>query len=45
MPVLTGGIDVPEYPGDHFHYVFSRILMAGRANGLQEIDGPIHNVR
>ena len=29
-----------EYPGDHFHYVFSRILMAGRANGLQVIDGP-----
>ena len=41
MPVLTGGIDIPEYPGDHFHYVFSRILMAGRANGLQVIDGPV----
>src|SRR5579863_4843796 len=37
MPVLTGGVQVPEYPGDHFHYVFSRILMAGRANGLQVI--------
>ena len=24
MPVLTGGVDIPEYPGDHFHYVFSR---------------------
>ena len=40
MPVLTGGVQIPEYPGDHFHYVFSRILMAGRANGLQVIDGP-----
>src|ERR1700730_3494622 len=40
MPVLTGGIEIPEYPGDHFNYVFSRILMAGRANGLQVIDGP-----
>ena len=45
MPVLTGGIDIPEYPGDHFHYVFSRILMAGRANGLQVIDGPFLKVR
>ena len=40
MPVLTGGVQIPEYPGDHFNYVFSRILMAGRANGLQVIDGP-----
>ena len=22
MPVLTGGVQIPEYPGDHFHYVF-----------------------
>jgi citrate lyase subunit beta / citryl-CoA lyase len=45
MPVLTGGVAIPEYPGDHFHYVFSRILMAGRANGLQVIDGPFLKVR
>ena len=45
MPVLTGGVPIPEYPGDHFHYVFSRILMAGRANGLQVIDGPFLKVR
>jgi citrate lyase subunit beta/citryl-CoA lyase len=45
MPVLTGGVEVPEYPGDHFHYVFSKILMAGRANGLQVIDGPFLKVR
>ena len=45
MPVLTGGVQVPEYPGDHFHYVFSKILMAGRANGLQVIDGPFLYVR
>ena len=45
MPVLTGGVDIPEYPGDHFNYVFSRILMAGRANGLQVIDGPFLKVR
>lgn len=45
MPVLTGGVQIPTYPGDHFHYVFSKILMAGRANGLQVIDGPYLNVR
>jgi len=45
MPVLTGGVEIPEYPGDHFHYVFSKILMAGRANGLQVIDGPYLRIR
>jgi citrate lyase subunit beta / citryl-CoA lyase len=45
MPVLTGGVQIPGYPGDHFHYVFSRILMAGRANGLQVIDGPYLRVK
>jgi citrate lyase subunit beta / citryl-CoA lyase len=45
MPVLVGGVQIPEYPGDHFHYVFSKILMAGRANGLQVIDGPYLRIR
>ena len=45
MPVLVGGVGIPDYPGDHFNYVFSRILMAGRANGLQVIDGPFLKVR
>jgi citrate lyase subunit beta/citryl-CoA lyase len=45
MPVLTGGVEIPEYPGDHFHYVLSRILVAGRANGLQVIDGPYLRIR
>jgi citrate lyase subunit beta/citryl-CoA lyase len=45
MPVLTGGVQIPDYPGDHFHYVFSKILMAGRANGVQVIDGPFLKVR
>jgi citrate lyase subunit beta/citryl-CoA lyase len=45
MPVLTGGVQIPEYPGDHFNYVFSRILRAGRANGLQVIDGPYLKVK
>ena len=45
MPSMSGGLDIPEYPGDYFHYVFARILMAGRANDLQVIDGPYVKVR
>ncbi|MGH9118468.1 MAG: HpcH/HpaI aldolase/citrate lyase family protein [Acidimicrobiales bacterium] len=45
MPVLTGGVQIPDYPGDHFHYVLAKILMAGRANGLQVIDGPYLKIR
>jgi citrate lyase subunit beta/citryl-CoA lyase len=45
MPDLRGGTLIPEYPGDYFHYVFMKILMAGRANGLQVIDGPYVKVR
>src|SRR5207253_7287052 len=29
----------------YFHYVFNKILMAGRASGLQVIDGPYLKVR
>src|ERR1700730_9650558 len=45
MPSLAGGLQIPEYPGDYFHYVFMKILMAERANGLQVIDGPYVRVR
>src|SRR2546423_3681778 len=45
MPSLAGGLQIPEYPGDYFHYVFVKILMAGRANALQVIDGPYVKVR
>jgi citrate lyase subunit beta/citryl-CoA lyase len=45
MPSLAGGLQIPEYPGDYFHYVFMKILMAGRAAGLQIIDGPYVKVR
>src|SRR4029077_15512131 len=45
MPSLAGGLQIPEYPGDYFHYVFMKILMAGRASGLQVIDGPYVKVR
>ena len=45
LPVLTGGVHNADYPGDHFHYVFSKIVMAARANGLQAIDGPYLYIR
>jgi citrate lyase subunit beta / citryl-CoA lyase len=45
MPILTGGVEIPDYPGDHWHYVFMRILMAARAAGLQAIDGPYLKIR
>jgi len=40
MPSLSVGALHPEYPGDPFHYVLMRILVAARAHGLQAIDGP-----
>jgi citrate lyase subunit beta/citryl-CoA lyase len=40
IPVTTIG-GVPDgYPGDHLNYVYSRILVAARAAGIQAIDGP-----
>jgi citrate lyase subunit beta/citryl-CoA lyase len=45
MPSLAGGLDIPDYPGDYFHYVFVKVLAAGRAAGLQVIDGPYVRVR
>ena len=40
LPTVTAGLPMPGYPGDHWHYVLSRILIAARAAGLQVIDGP-----
>ncbi|MGH8901058.1 MAG: HpcH/HpaI aldolase/citrate lyase family protein [Egibacteraceae bacterium] len=40
MPSLAVGEMVPEYPGDHWHWVLMRILVAARTAGLQAIDGP-----
>jgi citrate lyase subunit beta/citryl-CoA lyase len=45
MPLLAGGVDVSGYPGDPFHYPLGKFLIAGRANGLQVVDGPYLNVR
>jgi len=40
MPALTAGLPQPGYPGDHWHHVLMRILVAARVAGLQAIDGP-----
>ncbi len=40
LPALTAGLPMPNYPGDHWHYILSRILVAARSAGLQAIDGP-----
>lgn len=45
MPSLTVGAVQEDYPGDHWHYILMRILMAARANGLQAIDGPYAQIR
>jgi citrate lyase subunit beta/citryl-CoA lyase len=45
MPQLTVGAIDDRYPGDIWHYVNMRILMAARANGHQAIDGPYAQIR
>ncbi|MGH3345231.1 MAG: HpcH/HpaI aldolase/citrate lyase family protein [Carbonactinosporaceae bacterium] len=45
MPSLVVGGLQPGYPGDPYHYVLMRILLAARAHGLQAIDGPYLQIR
>jgi citrate lyase subunit beta/citryl-CoA lyase len=45
MPQLTVGAAEPDYGGDQWHYVLSRILTTARAFGLQAIDGPYAQIR
>ncbi len=44
IPSLVGGAPLAGYPGDHFHAVLLALLVAGRANGIQVIDGPYLNL-
>src|SRR3954452_16965374 len=44
IPITTIGAAVPGYPGDHLHYVYSRLVVAARAAGIQAIDGPYARV-
>ena len=45
MPSLAVGALHPDYPGDPFHYILMRILMAARTHDLQAIDGPFLQIR
>lgn len=45
MPSLTVGEMPSGYPGDHWHWVHMRILVAARTAGLQAIDGPYARIR
>src|SRR5262249_22124256 len=40
MRSLVVGALLPDYPGDPYHYILMRILMAARWHELQAIDGP-----
>jgi citrate lyase subunit beta/citryl-CoA lyase len=45
MKSLVVGALHPDYPGDPFHYILMRILMAARMHDQQAIDGPYLQVR
>ncbi|MPZ72050.1 MAG: CoA ester lyase [Nitriliruptorales bacterium] len=45
MPSLTVGELIDEYPGDYWHWIHMRILVAARTAGLQAIDGPYAKIR
>src|SRR5918994_464922 len=40
IPVTTIGAAPAGYPGDHLNHVYSRLVIAARAAGIQVIDGP-----
>src|SRR5207248_1937581 len=43
--VLVVGALHPDYPGDPYHYILMRILMAARTHDLQAVDGPYLQIR
>jgi citrate lyase subunit beta/citryl-CoA lyase len=45
MRSLTVGALHPDYPGDPYHYILMRILMAARMYDKQAIDGPYLQIR
>jgi citrate lyase subunit beta/citryl-CoA lyase len=45
IPVTTIGGTPDGYPGDHLNYVYSRLVVAARAAGIQAIDGPYAAVK
>jgi citrate lyase subunit beta / citryl-CoA lyase len=45
IPITTIGGTPDGYPGDHLNYVYSRMVVAARAAGIQAIDGPYAAVK
>jgi citrate lyase subunit beta / citryl-CoA lyase len=45
VPQLTIGAIDPSYPGDQWHYVLSRLVVAAKSRGLAAIDGPFAAIR
>src|SRR5215218_3986998 len=45
IPVTTIGAAPDGYPGGHLNYVYSRLVVAARAAGIQAIDGPYGNIK
>ena len=45
MRSLAVGALIPDYPGDPYHYILMRILMAARMHDQQAIDGPFLQIR
>ncbi len=45
MKSLTVGALIPDYPGDPYHYILMRILLAARMHDLQALDGPFLQIR
>jgi citrate lyase subunit beta / citryl-CoA lyase len=45
IPVTTIGGAPDGYPGDHLNYLYSRLVVAARAAGIQAIDGPYATVK
>src|SRR3954452_20808122 len=46
MKSMVVGALIPDYgPGDPYHYILMRILMAARMHDLQAIDGPFLQIR
>jgi citrate lyase subunit beta/citryl-CoA lyase len=45
IPITTIGAAPDGYPGDHLNYVYTRLVVAARAAGIQAIDGPYGNIK
>jgi citrate lyase subunit beta/citryl-CoA lyase len=45
IPITTIGAAPDGYPGDHLNYVYSKLVVAARAAGIQIIDGPYGNIK